>query len=155
MKRLLAFLLFVVACHAQYQCEHAADQICIVGQLSSAQVLALNSSPVTVLKAPGSGVGIQVDHVTIKLAAGSSPYTFSGTVGFQYHQSVSAVGNSCASGILTATPPGQVCFMSPTVALVSLSAFFNRALDIAASSAPTGGNGTLNYWVRYHFVYDF
>lgn len=134
-------LLFSTACGA-FQCA--------TGTLSSAQLLSLSGTPITVIPAVSGGIAI-VDEVIVNLIAGGTPYTFSGTLAIKDGGSHTLTG-TCASAILTSASNSICEVLTVAVGAVASSGFINQPIQITISSAATLGTGTLAYWIKYHVV---
>jgi len=118
--------------------------------LTSSQILALNSTPVQLIAAPGAGKAIIVDEILFKMNFVTSAYTGSNAVNFKYTdnsgQSVAAAVPSSildiASGSSTFVTAGSTHTLTanaPVVAVVG-----------TADPAAGGGNATLT--IKYRIV---
>jgi hypothetical protein len=124
--------------------------------LSSAQLLALNTSPVTIVAAPGAGSYILVLVTSYELIYGSSPYSLAGDPpGLAYGGNAiypadqgwnvsSFTGSS--SSVAFVAGPGSIGFV-PT------SDVSNQPVKLVADIGnPTGGNSTGKVTVLYTTV---
>ena len=124
--------------------------------LSSAQLLALNTSPVTIVPAPGAGSYILVLVTSYELIYGSSPYSLAGDPpGLAYGGNAtypadegwnvsSFTGSS--SSVAFVTGPGSIGFV-PT------SNVSNQPVKLVADIGnPTSGNSTGKVTVLYATV---
>lgn len=119
--------------------------------LTSAQVLAIFTTPVQIIAAPGAGKIIFPTSASVNYVAGATPYTDHGgslllqnganwfsfaTLGF-WDQAASQIYMN-----------GSLAFQQPAV-----STFANKQLQITQSTAnPTLGDGTLVVTVEYRIV---
>ena len=127
------------------------------GSLSSAQVLALNGTPVTVIAAPGTGAVVIVEAFVSQLVYGGTAYVGSGTITLVTDQGNSITnGTGCVAAFLTATS-NNFCY--PTLASTTANASVNwvtRAIQLKMGTAQdTTGNGTISYWITYHIQPGF
>lgn len=128
---------------------------CASGSLSSAQILALNSSPVTIVPAQGAGTIIQVDSVVMEMVSGT-PYVLGfGTVSVDYSAAGTVATAGCTNTWVQAAA-NAVCFIVP-ISLTNTAAtnVVNAGIRIIATGNPTTGTGTIQYRVRYHVVTGF
>lgn len=117
--------------------------------LTSAQLLAIFTTPVTLVAAPGAGLAHIPIHANCVYVAGGTPYTDHagsinvavGTLGFL--QKVTAGWwDQAASQVIYMPLAGQQ--------LQPVSSWANQAITIAQTTAnPTGGNGTALITVTY------
>jgi hypothetical protein len=125
------------------------------GSLTSAQVLALSTTPITLVAAQGSGTLIVVDSIAVEQVYSGTAYTFTGTLSFRYTNGAGpSLANTCASSILTSAAT-EICIVTALTTLVAGTSITNDAIVISASAAPTVGTGTLSYAVKYHVVTGF
>lgn len=114
--------------------------------LSSADILALHTTPITLVAAPGSGKVIVVDTVTYSLTAGV-PYVSGGGLEV-YHDGLTntlvngtntAQLNSATSTIWSKNPNGTV----------SMGDASNKSVTLSTGTAYITGTGTLKVFVTY------
>jgi hypothetical protein len=128
--------------------------------ITSAQILALNSSPITVIAAPGANKFIYVFGAVYRTHFGTTRYTVSDqTIGLYYPPaSTGDIADSAGagSGVGTAlnslvdsivfTTNGSVPFGGGD----GVSALANNSVVLSSQSAdPTGGDGTMSLNVLY------
>lgn len=117
--------------------------------LSSAEILALNASPKTVVSAPGSGKLLQVLSATVKYTYVTTAYGGGSTL---------RVGTSTAQDaykvvVLDATTSTIRTFNPPTHSTAGYSGSIeNTAIKVDAVTTPTTGDGTAKVWVRYQII---
>lgn len=131
---------------------------CAAGSLSSAQILALFSSPVAVVPGQGSGTLIAVDQFYLELIAGGTAYSSATGVGLHYTNAAgtSATGQCNAAAFLNAAS-NAVCLGAGTfiVGVAATTAVNQPLVIMTTSSNPTLGTGTINYWIRYRVLTGF
>jgi hypothetical protein len=119
--------------------------------LSSAEILALNGTPKTVVAAAGSGKLLQVLNATVKYTFVSTAYT--GGTRFRIGTSTGQDFFSCdvldatVSSIRTFHPPDH----STSPAGYSGGAE-NTDIEIDTVSVASTGDGTAKVWVRYQII---
>lgn len=117
--------------------------------LSSAEILALNGTPKTVVAAPGSGKYLQVLNATVKYTYVTTAYS-SGTR-LRIGTTPSQDPYSCV--VLNATTSTIRTFEPPTHSVAGYSGSLeNTAIKVDADVAPTTGDGTAKVWVRYQII---
>lgn len=117
--------------------------------LTSAQVLALNSTPITLVPAPGAGKYISVDEVVATVNFNSVAYTGANAVEVRYTDgSGSKVTGDLAAAWLNSASTAGV--KSVAAAVTPLA---NAAVVAAVPSAnPAAGNSTVKVSVLYRIV---
>jgi len=116
--------------------------------LSSAQILALNATPVTLVAAPGAGKTIIVQDVLFTMTTTATAYASGGNVTFQYSGG-NAVTNNVASTVVTAAAGTSYTVRQA----IDVTAAVNTALTVTnATGAFTTGTGTALINVCYRIV---
>lgn len=129
-------------------------QYVIQGSLTSTQILSLNSSPVTVITAAGSGTLIVVDSAVYNMIYGGTQYSTSATFAMAYvnGSGSAASGGNCAASFLTAAL-NRICTLNNnSLQFVTSTNAINQVVVFYASANPTLGNGTINYTILYHVI---
>lgn len=114
--------------------------------LTSAQILALNTTPITVIPAPGAGQLIQVDNAVLRLNFNTTAYTGTNAIQFSYTNGSGAV--------VTASPPASFLnsvatafYCAPDAAVLAV---VNAPVVVSVPTAnPAAGNSTLSIEVFY------
>ena len=127
----------------------------ISGTLSSAQILALNGTPVVVIVAPGAGKIISIDEFTAELVFNTIAYTGGGTVGVTYLGGFQT-GLSCGVNLIIATQT-EICQSSASTFVPAVAtAIVNQSVALAVTGPPfAAGNSPLSYWIKYHVLTGF
>jgi hypothetical protein len=122
--------------------------------LTSANILAMNGSPVTVLAAPGTGKVILVDSLIFKMVTTATAYASGGTVSFQYNGgSVNPCSSTITAGTITAGAGTSYTELGPAIVASGAVLVANKAIEITnATGAFTTGTGTATIHIRYRVV---
>lgn len=120
--------------------------------LTSAQILALNTTPITLVAAGGAGTYISVDEVVATLNAGTVAYTGANAANITYTNGsgVAATGTLAAAFLnTTASTTGSV----KAVAVAVTTPVVNSPIVISVGTAnPGAGNGTMSLDISYRIV---
>ncbi len=116
--------------------------------LTNAQILALNSTDVTVIPAPGAGKAIRVLAVSTASVGNTVVAGGGGNVLVRYDGGGATICSVAASAILTATNDVRYALAAPTAGVISA----NAAVELNASAGITGANGTLKVFVVYQVL---
>lgn len=128
----------------------AGAQTGLVAQvsLSSAQILALNATPITLVAAPGSGKAIVVEQIIFKMVTTATAYVSGGNVTFQYSGG-NAVTNVIVAGVVTAGAGTSYTIREG----IDVTAAANTAVTITnATGAFTTGTGTAVVTIKYSII---
>lgn len=123
--------------------------------VSSASILAMEATPVSILAAPGAGLAIVVDSIIFKMVATSTAYASGGAVSFVYHGgSVAAHSGSIPATVVNAGSAGtSYTQLGPPTATNGTTLTANTGIDITnATGAFTTGTGTAVVYIEYHIV---
>lgn len=136
-------------------------------RLTTAQLLALSTTPVTIIPAPGAGKYIVPQIFTGQLTFGGTPFSIAnGGAGSTYlfwaglgtgSAGSTAVGNmadSAANGGMDYTASGSQLFIFPclTEPSVPAASILNQSLQIIMDDALTLGNGSMVITMSYIVV---
>lgn len=136
----------------------AAIGIVATGSLSSSQILNLNTTPVTLIAAQGSGTLIMVDSAVLELVFGGTAYAAGANITLRYVNTagIAISATTCGATFVNA---GQNEVCSPGTggpATTVATNAVNQVVVLAnAGGAFTTGNGTINYWLRYRVLTGF
>lgn len=124
--------------------------------ISSANILAMNGAPVTVLAAPGAGKAILVDNILFEMTRTSTAYANGGAINFQYHTTTTSVphaGTIAATLVTTGGAGSAQTWLGPNVGTNGLVIPSNEGIDITnASAAFITGTGTAKVFIKYRIV---
>lgn len=118
--------------------------------LTNAQILALNTTPIALVAAPGAGKYVIVDEVAGFNDHGGTDFALGGDIGVHYT-------NGSGDEVVTAFP--EVAFAEASADAVAVQhgidavPVANAAVVLAAgTSDPTLGDGTMVFQVKYRVV---
>jgi len=119
-----------------------------ITSLSSAQILALNATPVTLVAAPGAGNQIVIDNIEFKMVTTATAYSGGGNVTFQYSGG-NAVTNNIAAAVVTAGAGTSYTIRQG----IDVTAANNTAVTVTnASGAFSTGTGTAVVTTKYRII---
>lgn len=121
-------------------------------RLTAAQMDTLNATPVSLIAAPGAGIGILVTQIVTYVVAGSTAFELgSGTLDYRYTDgSGVTVATSVPNATVEATASTSVVYTSVGLAGVAV---LNAPIVAFASADVTAGNGTI-YGRIYYKMYN-
>lgn len=121
--------------------------------LSSAQILALNATPVELVPAPGAGKVISVEEILLKMVRTSTAYANGGALEFRYTNASGAkVTADIAASVVTTGGAGTEYNIVRGV-VTSLTPVANAAIVVDnATAAFITGTGTAVVTVKYRIV---
>lgn len=124
--------------------------------VSSANILAMNGAPVTVLGAPGTGKCILVHGACFKVTTTATGYANGGNVSLQYNGgSVNPLAGVLLAAVITAGAGNTRTWIGPNVAANGITVPSNKAIEITNATAPfITGTGTINLELWYSIVPD-
>lgn len=116
--------------------------------LSSAQILALNGTPITLVAAQGTGTVILVENIEFKMVTTSTQYAAGGNVTFQYSGG-NAVTNNIGAAVITAAAGTSYTIRQG----IDVTAVANTAVTVTnATAAFTTGTGTAVVNIKYRVL---
>lgn len=120
--------------------------------LTAAQIIAMGTTPVSLIAAPGAGLCIIVDNITFKMVTTATAFTGGGAVEFRYTDaSGTKVTADVAAAVITAA--AGTSFTNVRGIEASLTGTANAAVVIRnATAAFAAGTGTASLVIEYHVV---
>lgn len=117
--------------------------------LSSAQILALATTPVQIVPAQGAGTIIELIGATVVYNFNTTAYAGGGNVGFAFAPNPAVRLSSQAATVFTNASISTIAFFPGASGIPTLSSVTNQALVFSAATAFTTGNGTADVDVWY------
>jgi hypothetical protein len=120
--------------------------------LTAAQIIAMGTTPVTLIAAPDAGKCTIVDNVTFKMTTTATAFTGGGAVEFRYTDaSGTKVTADIAAAVITAA--AGTSFTNVRGIEASLTGVANAAIVISnATAAFAAGTGTATLTIEYHIA---
>jgi len=120
--------------------------------LSSAQILALNATPVTIIPAPGAGKVVIVENILLKMVTTATQYANGGALEFrQTNASGTKVTADLAAALVTAA--AGTSYNSVAGVTTSLTSLANALICVSNATAPfITGTGTAVITAKYRIV---
>jgi hypothetical protein len=123
-----------------------------VVSLTAAQLIAIGTTPVSLIAAPGAGKCIIVDNVTLKMVTTATQFTGGGAMEFRY---TDASGTKVTTDIPAAvvTAGAGTSFTNVRGIEASLTGVANAAVVVTnATAAFAAGTGSAEVTIEYHVV---
>jgi hypothetical protein len=121
--------------------------------LTAAQIIAMGTTPVTLIAAPGAGKVIIVDNITFKMVRTATAFTGGGDVEFRY---TNASGDKVTADVAEAlidTAGAATAFANVRGVEASITPVANAAIVITNATAPfAAGTGSAQVVIEYHIV---
>jgi hypothetical protein len=121
----------------------------LTGSLTAAQINALDTTPISLLSAPGANKYYVIENVSIHFKANTSAFTG----GFTYLQLTydgQFIMNVIPEEFMATT--SYIYNSYPSDYEFTQTNSLNKNIEIQADSAISGGDGTINYSIRYRIV---
>src|SRR5687767_4226559 len=118
--------------------------------LTAAQIIAMGTTPVSLIAAPGAGMAIIVDNITVKMVTTATAFTGGGAVEFRYTNASGAkVTADIAAAVVTAG--AGTSFTNVRGIEASLTCTANAPIVVRnATAAFAAGTGTAVITIDYH-----
>lgn len=122
--------------------------------LTSAQIIAMNATPVSVLPAPGAGLALIIESILFEMTTTSTQFTGGGVVTFPYHGgAVATHAGSVPAATVTTTAGTTNTLLGGAVAANGTVVPANTGVDVTnATAAFAAGTGTAKVQVKYRIV---
>lgn len=119
--------------------------------LSAAQIIAMGTTPVTLVAAPGAGKAIIVDNITFKMVRTATAFTGGGDVEFRYTDASGAKVTADVAEALIDTAGAATAFANVRGIEASITPVANAPIVITnATEAFATGTGTAVITIDYH-----
>jgi hypothetical protein len=122
--------------------------------VTSANILAMFTTPVAILAAPGAGKAIVVDTILFEMTTTATAYASGGAVSFVYHGgSVASHSGTIPASVVTAGAGTSNTQLGSPTAANGTTVPANTGIDITnATGAFTTGTGTAKVQIWYSVV---
>jgi|SRR5581483_7948978 len=123
--------------------------------ISAAQLIALNSTPVTIIPAPGAGFAIALESLILEMTRTSTQFTGGGAVGPVYAGATGTflTANQMAAADVTGTAGTTTRLLSAGSPAGGVSLTANAAVQLFAATANfAAGTGTMKVFATYSIV---
>jgi hypothetical protein len=123
--------------------------------LTSAQLLALHGTPITLVPAPGAGIVVYPTQIVLEYKFVTTAYTINGdSMILDYNNAGSALKQTFAETGFFDQTASQIGFLDGVVARAALTVAANQPFTIGASggSNMTLGDGTLVVYIYYALI---
>lgn len=124
--------------------------------LTAAQIITLNTAPVTIVPAPGAGLSVVLEGIIIEMNRTATAFTGGGAVGPVYAGATGTflTANQMAASDVTTGGAGQVTrYLTPASPAGGLAITPNTAIQLFAATANfAAGTGTAKVFVTYSVV---
>lgn len=118
--------------------------------LTTAQVLALNTTPVVLVPAPGTGKSISIDEVVFKApAAGTTAYTGANAIEIRY---TDGSGAKCTGDIAAAALNSITSRVDKAIAAAVTAVVGAAVVAVVPTANPGAGTGSVTFDVIYRVV---
>ena len=124
--------------------------------LTAAQLIAMGTTPVSILPAPGVGKAILVDSITFEMVRTATPFTGGGAINFQYHTTTTSApvtGTVPAAALTTAGAATTLTLLGDQSSATGTTIPSNEGIDITnTGGAFAAGTGTAKVFIRYRVI---
>lgn len=125
----------------------------VVVSLTAAQIIAMFTTPVPLIAAPGAGKAIIVEQWLLEMNTSATAFTGGGAVSAVYHGgSVNVAGTTIASTVVTAGAGQTLTLVGPSGAAV-ITVPANTGVDLTnATGVFAAGTGTAKVFIWYEVI---
>jgi len=121
--------------------------------LTAAQIIAMGTTPVSLIAAPGAGLAIIVDNITFKMTRTATAFTGGGAVEFRYTDASGAKVSADVAAAVVTTGGAGVEFSNVRGIEAAITPVANAAIVIRNPTAAfAAGTGTAVVSIDYHIV---
>jgi hypothetical protein len=122
----------------------------LTGSLTAAQINALDTTPITLLAAAGANKYYVIENTSFHYKAGTTGFTTAGNIRLKYVTANRNILTSMNASTLTGTT--DRVYIGFTAALDLENTIINDSISVDCSAAISGGDGTINYSIKYRIV---
>jgi len=122
--------------------------------LSAAQIIAMGTTPITIIPAPGTGKAIVVNSIMVEINTTATQFSSGGVVHFYYHgQTAEIMAQTIAATSVTAVAGQAVFTLAPVQTAAGSVVTKEVGIDITnATAAFAAGTGAAVVTVDYNIV---
>lgn len=121
--------------------------------LTAANIIAMFTTPVAILPAPGAGKAIIVSQILFEMTTTSTQFTGGGTVNFPYHGGSNCVPGVLLAAVVTTTAGTSNTLLGPNNGTNGLTVPANTGIDITNGAGVfAAGTGTAKVQIWYSIV---
>lgn len=122
--------------------------------LTAAQIIAMYTTPVPVLPAPGTGQAIIVERITVELILTATQFASGGAVHFYYHgQTVEIMSATLAAASINAAAGTYIFDLLPVATAGGSVVTKEVGIDITnATGVFATGTGTAKLFIKYKII---
>lgn len=126
----------------------------VVVSLTAAQIIAMGTTPITIIPAPGTGLAIIVDEIVAELILTATAFTTGGVVHFYYHgQTTEIMAQTIAAATVNGAAGTTVWQLEPAQTAGGNVITPAVGVDITNATAPfAAGTGTAKLFIRYRTI---
>lgn len=121
--------------------------------LSAAQLIAMGTTPVNILPAPGANKVIAVEQIVFQMKSTATQFTGGGVVTFVYSGGSVATHTGSVPASVVQSATGSMTELGPAVASNGTTLPANTGVDITNATAPfAAGTGTAKVFVKFRVL---
>jgi len=123
--------------------------------LSAADIIGMNATPVEIIASPGAGKALIVDEIVFVMTRTSTAFTGGGAVSFRYVTTTTSVphAGTIASTVVTGAAGEQLLMLGPNVGTNGVTIPEDEAIEITnATAAFAAGTGTAKVHIRFRVL---
>ncbi|MEY2867882.1 MAG: hypothetical protein RIR01_282 [Bacteroidota bacterium] len=122
----------------------------LTGSLTAAQINALDTTPITLLAAAGANKYYVIENTSFHYKAGTTGFTTTGNLRLKYVTANRNIFTTLNTSTLTGTT--DRVYIGVPAALDLENTIINDSISVDCSAAISGGDGTINYSIKYRIV---
>jgi hypothetical protein len=122
----------------------------LTGSLTAAQINALDTTPITLLAAAGANKYYVIENTSFHYKAGTTGFTTAGNLRLKYVTANRNILTSMNASTLTGTT--DRVYIGVLAALDLENTIINDSISVDCSAAISGGDGTINFSIKYRIV---
>lgn len=126
----------------------------LVYSLTAAQIIAMGTTAITIVPAPGTGNAIIVEGIFVEITRTATQFTGGGVVHFYYHGLTAEImAQTIAAASITGTAGVDLFALEPVQTAGGSVVTKEVGIDITnATAAFAAGTGTMKVFIKYKIV---